>query len=900
MTRRDIKLIQSLVDYVNDVKPYHTKLRDFTSELFFEDTVHVGMIDEYSMQLYHQNVWGREHVAGYLLFNVGSGTEGDRTFRIPATVIPRFSVTSDDDQTPPGDDPADVSDRETAEDDFSYSYQVGIDDQIPARAAVVEQYPIPNWVDFDDVPVTYDYNVNLAVRVDTTEEDLYGWADPVIIVDGVVYGGNYTRNDDLFTLTGTTVAGVAGENYLLMHGVDAAGEYAVAPDNAAIDIVGDIDIIAKAAANDWTPALDRVFISKFETTDNQRSWRFGLVATTGRLRLVYSVNGTAEITSSSTVSPVVVDGADLWVRVTVDVDDGGGNHVVTFYTSADGSIWTMLGTAVTTAGVIALYSSTAALAVGGYSTGALGTFDGKIYYTEVKSGIAGTSVAKFDARTARSGALNLFSSSTGETYRMYGGAAIAGTYVAAGTSGFTGTITPSVDDLLNLPSWPGVNDELWVTYSEAVTRRRVEVFFTTTHRYHTPFHQGSRVSVNAVSSVLGTDYFVDNTRSFIQFSEAAAPAQDDELVFDLLKTDRLFISIQHPFDYLIYRDYDDTGYDTVRYDTNDDDPSGPEADYFLLTINDSATDDHDAVFFYNSSIDTPKAGMTVDNIYDAASHDGEVWKITAIAPWKFTVQRIEPTESTPVFAYFKEAFDNGVIAFTIDNTWSDYYITAEPTSYGTEQPLYATSPIFSGIGTGAMSLPETDAAAPFETWTVTATSTSTFTVVGSVSGAQADATVDVPYDNGIVSFTITQSNVGSWQSDFEEDDYFVFDVEGVTETDPTDHLMNINLVTEHGVVTDPASPAHAPIELIPYGKIMLKEETIDSGVQDYYAFVLNSIPPVNTYVELRVEQNGQLNSFARTNMDEVIQITEIPADNSGARTRTITTFKNGAPREIFG
>jgi hypothetical protein len=51
-----------------------------------------------------------------------------------------------------------------------------------------------------------------------------------------------------------------------------------------------------------------------------------------------------------------------------------------------------------------------------------------------------------------------------------------------------------------------------------------------------------------------------------------------------------------------------------------------------------------------------------------------------------------------------------------------------------------------------------DNAAPTEVWTLTATSTgpsATFTVVGSVSGSQATATSGVAYDNGIVSFTIT-------------------------------------------------------------------------------------------------------------------------------------------------
>ena len=60
-----------------------------------------------------------------------------------------------------------------------------------------------------------------------------------------------------------------------------------------------------------------------------------------------------------------------------------------------------------------------------------------------------------------------------------------------------------------------------------------------------------------------------------------------------------------------------------------------------------------------------------------------------------------------------------------------------------------------------------------ETWTVTCTAAAadggTFSVVGSVSGAQAAATVGVAYDNGKVLFTIADGTV-----DFIVGDYFTF------------------------------------------------------------------------------------------------------------------------------
>lgn len=58
-----------------------------------------------------------------------------------------------------------------------------------------------------------------------------------------------------------------------------------------------------------------------------------------------------------------------------------------------------------------------------------------------------------------------------------------------------------------------------------------------------------------------------------------------------------------------------------------------------------------------------------------------------------------------------------------------------------------------------------------EIWTITATSATNFTVVGSVSGAQAAATVGVPYSNAFISFTI---NAGV--NPFVASDYFTIKV----------------------------------------------------------------------------------------------------------------------------
>lgn len=82
-------------------------------------------------------------------------------------------------------------------------------------------------------------------------------------------------------------------------------------------------------------------------------------------------------------------------------------------------------------------------------------------------------------------------------------------------------------------------------------------------------------------------------------------------------------------------------------------------------------------------------------------------------------------------------------------------------------------PAPANTGNGTVSQPIAVLTAPKETWTLTCTAVITvFTVVGSVSGAQADATVGTLYDNDIVAFTITAGGTA-----FVQDDDFTFDVE---------------------------------------------------------------------------------------------------------------------------
>ena len=120
---RNTRLVESLIKYVKDIKPYHVKFFNFTSELFFKDKFNAAFLKEdMTKAIYLQNVWTKNDVGGWQLSNVSDGVERDRYIRLPATIFPRFAADVFEGQTPPGDDPAGDLSAE-----WSYAHQTGAD-----------------------------------------------------------------------------------------------------------------------------------------------------------------------------------------------------------------------------------------------------------------------------------------------------------------------------------------------------------------------------------------------------------------------------------------------------------------------------------------------------------------------------------------------------------------------------------------------------------------------------------------------------------------------------------------------------------------------------------------------------------------------------------------------------
>ena len=201
-----------------------------------------------------------------------------------------------------------------------------------------------------------------------------------------------------------------GENYVYLPGV--AGNYLSVPDEAALDITGDIDIRVRVALDDWTPASEYALISKWTGTAATDAFYFR-VRPTGTLDVQLSSGG-VQYGRSSTVATGVTDGATKWVRVTVDVDNGAAGNDVKFWLSDDGSSWTQLGATVTNAGVLTLNTNNEVLQVGTLIATVFPTA-GKVYRAIVKNGIDGTTVLDVDTSVLTSGSATSFTALTGQT-----------------------------------------------------------------------------------------------------------------------------------------------------------------------------------------------------------------------------------------------------------------------------------------------------------------------------------------------------------------------------------------------------------------------------------------------------------------------------------------------------
>lgn len=207
------------------------------------------------------------------------------------------------------------------------------------------------------------------------------------------------------------------------------GNYASTPDSVANSITGDIDIRIKVALDDWTPATDQTTFSKLVTTGNQRSWRL-YVEADGDIVFSNSQDGITSFAVVNWQGAGLTNGQTIWLRATHDVDNGAGSHTATIYSSSDGEIWTQrqTSTGVGIAGTFSPFNSTSPVEIGSFNNGTAGNLAANVYYAEIRNGINGTVVARFDPDDSAVEPVpptqtpSSFISSTGELWTINGAA----------------------------------------------------------------------------------------------------------------------------------------------------------------------------------------------------------------------------------------------------------------------------------------------------------------------------------------------------------------------------------------------------------------------------------------------------------------------------------------------
>lgn len=348
--------------------------------------------------------------------------------------------------------------------------------------------------------------------------------------------------------------------------------------------------------------------------------------------------------------------------------------------------------------------------------------------------------------------------------------------------------------------------------------RNLEILWIDTGRYAVPIHQGSRVRVNGTLQVYRDDYVVDSTRSWIQFTSGNHPSITAKIDVNLMKVDKFFLSYMLPFD---------------------------KGDYFEIKINDLLSNRYEPVVFVgNQHYKAPLTNLVISS----AALNGEIWRVQAISEWKFVVYRVNSSgqiqEYLPGVATFNKPYISAKFSFIIERTWLNYYFA--------ELPILGTFDTF-----------------PFD----------------ETAGEGFDG-----FDAGHEYYSDTYNSY-----DDAPFDMVAFD----TPADPTDHLLRLDLMTEHGVTTDPSPRIHFALAVVvddfpfnyhtydvdPFDTAGYDSSATDTGIvghikriqdangEEYYGFVLNTEPAFGTYIELRVEQNGQLNPWVQPHVHDCATIT---------------------------
>lgn len=212
------------------------------------------------------------------------------------------------------------------------------------------------------------------------------------------------------------------------------GANATTPDDASLDITGNIDLRAVISFPGYATGGMQTIIAKYTGTGNQRSYSLRM-SPTGNLTLLFSTTGASGITATSTVTVYdegKADGELIAVRATRDSTTGDINFYLGNDPVLNPDVWEPMG-AVVTAATGALFAGTAVLEIGSLNAGANDRATGTVVMAEVRNGIGGTIVAN-PKPSAEATGTGSFADGTGKTWTVNGTATILGNDQAWGST----------------------------------------------------------------------------------------------------------------------------------------------------------------------------------------------------------------------------------------------------------------------------------------------------------------------------------------------------------------------------------------------------------------------------------------------------------------------------------
>lgn len=199
-----------------------------------------------------------------------------------------------------------------------------------------------------------------------------------------------------------------GTNYVYMTGLT---NYAATPSATPLDITGDIEIVVRLAADDWTPTAPQIIASKRSSTN--LSWQLQL-AIDGTITWSFN-NGTNLFLNGVVTAPSpLTDGVPYWLKFTRVASTGAIAMQQASDQATEPTSWPTTWTSSGTRNTGNITAQAVELAIGAARQGSAGdSFVGKFYRAIVRNGIGGTTVFDADFTTGiTSGAQTTFTESS--------------------------------------------------------------------------------------------------------------------------------------------------------------------------------------------------------------------------------------------------------------------------------------------------------------------------------------------------------------------------------------------------------------------------------------------------------------------------------------------------------